>query len=617
MKKYLLIITLAIFSQSGLKAQLLVYGDHNIPVSGTVGAICFSPGNRFVACGLENGAIHIWDLDAKRQLHKLNHGGRVKALLIDTKSRYLISAGTDKNVIIWDLYSGEKEKTISAYKGKISNLNFNSDETLLSVCGSRKEVFLFQFPEGNLVAELKNGHNKEVIYSTFNSDGSQLLTVARDNQVILWDTSTRQILRKTDISPNTINGSGIEINSVQAQPDKRRFLVAYTETKLAKGGKSMIFKYNTALYNWDTGLLENIYEGNVKSIESLDITPDGLYYITDNSTLRLKKLNFWDINTGNLVKSQQIEDDVESLKISDNGEWLALAEGKGSKKEPEVKLYKLSGLSAVSETNKNSNSLGTRPSFNSTNTIQETTANDELKTDMIGKYYALLIGINEYDDPMITDLDAPITDAENFYTILSTSYSFRKDDIIFLENPKRHEIIDALDLLERTVTENDNLLIFYAGHGHWDANAHKGYWLPSDAHHESTANWFRNSSLTGYIASIKSKHTLLIADACFSGSIFKTRAAFPKDQEAVARLYEKPSRKAMTSGTLKEVPDQSVFVRFLMKNLANNEEEFMPSEQLFYTLKPAVLNNSDNIPQFGEVKNAGDEGGDFIFIRRK
>jgi hypothetical protein len=159
------------------------------------------------------------------------------------------------------------------------------------------------------------------------------------------------------------------------------------------------------------------------------------------------------------------------------------------------------------------------------------------------------------------------------------------------------------------------MLIFYAGHGHWDEESHKGYWLPSDAHHESTANWLRNSSLKGYIAGIKSKHTLLIADACFAGSIFKTRAAFPKSSRAVQRLYNIPSRKAMTSGTLKEVPDESVFLRYLMKRLEENNEAYLPSEQLFYSLKPAVLNNSNNVPQFGEVQDAGDEGGDFIFIR--
>ena len=85
---------------------------------------------------------------------------------------------------------------------------------------------------------------------------------------------------------------------------------------------------------------------------------------------------------------------------------------------------------------------------------------------------------------------------------------------------------------------------------------------------------------------------------------------------AISRLNELPSRKAMTSGTLKEVPDKSVFVEYLVKRLLENEEDYLPSEQLFFSFKPAVLNNSDNIPQFGEIKDAGDEGGDFIFKRK-
>jgi len=86
---------------------------------------------------------------------------------------------------------------------------------------------------------------------------------------------------------------------------------------------------------------------------------------------------------------------------------------------------------------------------------------------------------------------------------------------------------------------------------------------------------------------------------------------------AIQKLYELPSRKAMTSGTLKEVPDKSVFLQYLTKRLIDNEEQYLPSEQLFYSFKPAVLNNSINVPQFGEIKNAGDEGGDFIFIKKE
>ncbi len=233
-----------------------------------------------------------------------------------------------------------------------------------------------------------------------------------------------------------------------------------------------------------------------------------------------------------------------------------------------------------------------------------------------GKYYALIMGVNEYDDEYITDLDRPLKDAEKVFDILTGFYTFEKEDVRYLKNPTRGDIISAMDELEREITENDNLFIFFAGHGFWDERSDKGYWLPSDANRDNTVNWIRNTSISDYMASIKSRHTLLVADACFSGGIFKTRRAFSMPDMAVKRLYDLPSRKAMTSGTLKEVPDKSVFVDYFVKRLEENLKKYLPSEQLFFSFKPAVLNNSDNVPQFGIIKNAGDEGGDFIFIRR-
>jgi hypothetical protein len=250
-------------------------------------------------------------------------------------------------------------------------------------------------------------------------------------------------------------------------------------------------------------------------------------------------------------------------------------------------------------------------SKNITEEKEEETEDTKLKA----KYYALLIGISNYDDPAINDLDNPVKDARKLYEILRTSYSFNKEDVYLLINVTREEIISTLDEIEMNLTENDNLLIFYAGHGYWDDRTQKGYWLPSDAKHNNTARWIRNSTITGYISGIKARHTLLISDACFSGGIFKTRAAFTGASKVITRLYELPSKKAMTSGTLKEVPDESVFLHYLIKNLMDNKEEYLPAEKLFFSFKPAVLNNSENIPQFGVIKNAGDEGGDFIFIR--
>jgi len=238
------------------------------------------------------------------------------------------------------------------------------------------------------------------------------------------------------------------------------------------------------------------------------------------------------------------------------------------------------------------------------------------KVNKESKYFGLIIGVNKYEDPAITNLDNPIRDAQKIFNVLKESYTFDEENIIFIKNAKRKDIIESLDILASKLTPADNLLIFYAGHGWWDQEANNGYWLPSDARRDNKTEWFRNSTLVDYLKEIKSKHTLLIADACFGGAIFKTRTAFADASRAIEKLYELPSRKAMTSGTLTEVPDRSAFTNFLLERLDNNTEKYLSSEQLFSSFRIAVINNSDVVPQYGEIRNVGDQGGDFIFIKR-
>jgi len=256
------------------------------------------------------------------------------------------------------------------------------------------------------------------------------------------------------------------------------------------------------------------------------------------------------------------------------------------------------------------------------------TASENIETPIIpvsntemtqgGKYYALIIGIEDYQDPTIPDLEEPVGDASSLSNILNTKYTFEKENIRLLKNPTRYQVFQALEALAKKVKESDNLLIFYAGHGYWDEQRKQGYWFPSDGKKTDRSSWITNADLKEYISTIPSKHTLLITDACFAGSIFKSRSIVSTASMAVKQLYELPSRKAMTSGSLKEVPDKSVFIEYLVKRLSQNSEKFLSAEQLFSSFRTAVINNSANgqVPQYGEIKEAGDEGGDFIFIKR-
>lgn len=232
------------------------------------------------------------------------------------------------------------------------------------------------------------------------------------------------------------------------------------------------------------------------------------------------------------------------------------------------------------------------------------------------RYYALIIAVEDYNDPSINDLSEPINDADKFFNIISSRYTFNQEDITYLRNPTKAEIIGTLHKMRGYITEEDNLLIYYAGHGFWDEEMMTGYWLPSDAESDNPVNWLPNTDLTNYLNALKTKHTLLVADACFSGGIFKTRSAF-NVSGSIEKLYKLPSRKAITSGTLKEVPDKSVFIEYLLKELKENNDNYRSSEQLFSNIRTKVMNNSDNVPQYGTIQNVGDEGGDFIFIRRQ
>ena len=245
-----------------------------------------------------------------------------------------------------------------------------------------------------------------------------------------------------------------------------------------------------------------------------------------------------------------------------------------------------------------------------------TAAEPQIKAE--GKYFALIIGIEDYVDESINNLDQPIKDANSLYDVLLDKYTFNKEDITFLKNPTRDQLFVALENLSHQTKSIDNLLIFYAGHGFWDESRSQGYWFPSDAKKSNRSSWLTNADLKEYISAIKTKHTLLISDACFSGGIFKGRGIMQGADRAIKELYQMPSRKAMTSGTLKEVPDQSVFIQYLVKRLTENGLKYLSSEQLFSSLRMAVINNSPNgqVPQFGEIKEAGDEGGDFIFIKK-
>ena len=123
------------------------------------------------------------------------------------------------------------------------------------------------------------------------------------------------------------------------------------------------------------------------------------------------------------------------------------------------------------------------------NTSDEEIDNPNILDIEWGKYYALVIGNNNYEfdfDPLKT----AVNDAVEIADILENKYGF---EVTLSLNATRETIYKELKILSKVLKENDNLLIYYAGHGELDEEENRGYWLPIDADVEKRSKWINNS----------------------------------------------------------------------------------------------------------------------------
>lgn len=242
---------------------------------------------------------------------------------------------------------------------------------------------------------------------------------------------------------------------------------------------------------------------------------------------------------------------------------------------------------------------------------------------LASKNYALVIGIDEYKGRWPV-LENAVRDAKAVAGILSDTFNFEKVQTLYNQDATRDNILGALENFAKSLTADDNLLIFFSGHGRKEPPLNRGYWVPVDVTDKSVGRYISNREIQDYLASMNARHVLLIADACFAGDIFKssTLKYEYQDNEAYYRkVAEKKSRDGMTSGGDEPVLDgggsgHSVFANYLLKALGTIRKPYFTAEEVYQELKIPVANNSDQTPAFLPIKSTEDEGGQFIFVRR-
>ncbi len=236
------------------------------------------------------------------------------------------------------------------------------------------------------------------------------------------------------------------------------------------------------------------------------------------------------------------------------------------------------------------------------------------------KDYALMFATDKYEH--WDDLVNPIDDAHSIAKELREIYGF---EVEIVENPTMEEVWEKLrEYNERQFKPQDQLMVFFAGHGHFDDTFGEGYVVAKNSLQNdlSRSTYISHNRLRGVISNIPSEHTLLLMDVCFGGTLdpLIARARGLKEYEAapwevVARKLSYRTRKYITSGGKEYVSDgipgqHSPFAAKLIEALKSRGG----SDQLL-TLSEvkASLESLKQVPRFGSFGD-DDQQSDFVFI---
>lgn len=240
------------------------------------------------------------------------------------------------------------------------------------------------------------------------------------------------------------------------------------------------------------------------------------------------------------------------------------------------------------------------------------------KVSLTGEYWALIIGIDKYQHA--PKLESAVKDAKDVRDVLVERYGFTKDRVmeLFNEQATGPKIQNALYQLGRHAGKDDSIFIYYAGHGQYDEDGRLGWWVPVEAQPKDPGTFIPNASVRDYIQGMNAKHVYLVADSCFSGTLFGTRALPPLNDQWYARLYSKKSRWGLTSGGNEPVADRgqngnSLFAYHFVGLLRDNTSPYLVPSHIFDQLAPIIANNADQTPRSEPLKGTGDEGGQFVF----
>ncbi|MCE2414458.1 caspase family protein [Candidatus Poribacteria bacterium] len=590
-------------------------------------SIAFSPDGQLLAAACVDYTVKLWDVVKHREVATLTgHHGGVTSVAFSPDGRTLASGSRDRTVLLWNLsHFGFKshlqdstppeiviyspmERTVNSTVREVPvKVNVTDDSRIADVWINGREASVLEVGIFNGTVPLNHGKNEIRIIATdvHRNMGTHQFTIVREKTNPPIDPTPPEIVIHAPISNPayvttdqfTVEGSVIDDRGIaEVWVNDVKVVVSetgeFTATTLLDFGENEIHVTATDTRdNIDTDVLI-VHREDTEGPEIQIISPE-------HSDQRGFQPTINSSNESVLV-SGIVTDPSGVSEVKVNGIGVAVKEDKF---ETTVSLTPGNNLIRVAATDTWGNQ-----------SVKEITVHPP---PPIRKNYALLFAVDTYDH--WPKLRYPLVDAINIGRDLEDIYGF---EVELIQNPTKTDILRVLHkYAQKEYTPEDQLLIFFAGHG--DFNNNMGYLVSQDTKNPEDDSiregYLSHSYFRDFIDRMACKHILLVLDTCYSGTFDERLAMRGEGEDAfrslsqadVKRILTYTTRWYLTSGANERVPDYSLFIRAFLEALRSQggRDNILTIKEILTYLEGL----STPTPCFDEFgRNEG--GSDFLFI---
>jgi WD40 repeat protein len=238
--------------------------------------------------------------------------GHPLSIEISPNNQKLAVGDSEGYLHIWNMGQNKKALAVKTDAGAISSIAFNPDSENIAIAGDEKDIYILSLITGKVTAQLE-GHEEPINSLAFTPNGKNLVSASSDLSIRWWDVNTQK-------EKKALTESTDKLLCMALSDDGGLVALSIVDVLIDLIRNRRTDERHIKIRDTVTGEEIRSLDGHEKDITTLDFHPDKRFLASGSidDTVRI-----WDIQKGEMVTQLELNEDLISVRFSNNGKWFA------------------------------------------------------------------------------------------------------------------------------------------------------------------------------------------------------------------------------------------------------------------------------------------------------